>query len=357
MQAVTKDMIRDAYTFETERNCKLYDMFGRIRYYAGCNKDNIMQPVVSQYMNAEGFKPLYPNGKEFAISFSHDIDVLTEFKLFSFHNRIKSLYKKSGISSAHIEKRLYKRVLIKQNDPEKLIDVNNRHGIKSTFYFLALDKQQVDYNYELDFVADLMNNINASGSEVGLHGSHDAYKSEVQVGVEKSRLAEYAGANLEGYRNHYLRFVVPDTWKYLQKNGFKYDSTYGFVDVVGFRNGMSHPFMPYDAESKTYTDVLEIPLIIMDTTLFEYMRLGWDTAFELCKQLIDEVKKTKGAVSILWHNHYLFEKGQAFYEHLIQYCNDNNAWMPTGRELNDWWRKNDYHTQQAAIMQPLLGAS
>ena len=49
-----------------------------------------------------------------------------------------------------------------------------------------------------------------------------------------------------GYRNHYLRFKLPETWKYLADAGFEYDTTLGYSNALGYRNGMCHPFRPYD---------------------------------------------------------------------------------------------------------------
>lgn len=54
---------------------------------------------------------------------------------------------------------------------------------------------------------------------------------------KKRRLEEVLGKKVVGYRNHYLRFRVPDTWELLSKAGFKYDTTFGYSDCAGFRNG------------------------------------------------------------------------------------------------------------------------
>ena len=103
---------------------------------------------------------------------------------------------------------------------------------------------------------------------------------------KKQRLEKVLGKKVIGYRNHYLRFKVPDTWELLSKAGFKYDTTFGYADCAGFRNGVCHPFRPYNINTGKQIDILEIPLIIMDRTLLrDYMRLDVKKAWELIKNL------------------------------------------------------------------------
>jgi len=86
------------------------------------------------------------------------------------------------------------------------------------------------------------------------------------------KLEKVLGKKIVGYRNHYLKFKVPETWGLPKEAGFKYDTTLGYADCVGFRNGMCHPFKPFDLNINSYINILEIPLIIMDRTLFDYMK-------------------------------------------------------------------------------------
>jgi len=47
--------------------------------------------------------------------------------------------------------------------------------------------------------------------------------------VEYPEGKKVLGKKAIGYRNHFLKFKVPDTWTLLEKAGFKYDTTFGYA--------------------------------------------------------------------------------------------------------------------------------
>ena len=175
-----------------------------------------------------------------------------------------------------------------------------------------------------------------------LHGGHTAYNTLDEIKEKKKRLENVLGKTVIGYRNHFLKFKVPDTWELLSKAGFKYDTTFGYADCVGFRNGMCHPFKPFNLNTGKEIDILEIPLTVMDCTLFDYMRLDFDKAWDVTKMLIDRVEKHKGIITILWHNTYMVNDKLKFYEKILNYCYEKKAWMTSGEEIEKWWSKGDW---------------
>lgn len=126
----------------------------------------------------------------------------------------------------------------------------------------------------------------------------------------------------------------------MAKAGFKYDSTLGYDDMIGFRNGMCHPFKPYNLDKNGVIDILELPLVIMDGALFSYAK-SLDEAFEYSRRLIDTVEKYNGVITILWHNGPfswpIRKNWKLLYEKILKYCYDKNAWMTSGEEIYKWW--------------------
>jgi hypothetical protein len=89
-------------------------------------------------------------------------------------------------------------------------------------------------------------------------------------------------------------------------------------------------------------DILEIPLTIMDCTLFDYMKLDIDSAWKLTKLLIDTVEKYNGVITILWHNTYMVGYNLKFYEKILDYCERKNAWLTFGEEMWKFWSENGF---------------
>jgi hypothetical protein len=179
------------------------------------------------------------------------------------------------------------------------------------------------------------------GNEVGLHGGHTTYLRPEEMKSKKQRMEKLMNKKIIGYRNHFLRFKVPETWEYLREAGFLYDVTFGYADCVGFRNGMCHPFKPFNLNNGKTIEILEIPLTIMDVTFIHYMRLDIKKSWEITKRLIDTVMQYNGVLTVLWHNTYLMGDQLKFYEKILSYCAEKNAWMTSGEEIARWVNYGD----------------
>ncbi len=224
----------------------------------------------------------------------------------------------------------------------QIIDLEEKYNAKSSFFILSLDKIDLDFNFKVEEIAEELKDIIKKGWEVALHGGHNAYNNLEEIKKQKKRLEDVIEKDIIGYRNHFLRFKVPITWKFLTKAGFKYDSTFGFADCVGFRNGMCHPFKPYNLNENKVIDILELPLVIMDSTLIDYMKLDNFNAWELIKNLIDTVEKYNGVLTVLWHNTYMVYDKLVLYKKILDYCNKKNAWMTSGEDIWSWWNSNKF---------------
>jgi hypothetical protein len=145
----------------------------------------------------------------------------------------------------------------------------------------------------------LVETIKTAGGEIGLHGSYTAADDAARLADEKARLEALAGA-LTGHRYHYLR---ADPHRNVNSLPFRYDTTLGFPDAVGFRSGIARPFHPWDFQREAPADILEIPLAAMDATLAEerYLGLSAKRAEPQLLRLLDWAAANGGAFAILWH--------------------------------------------------------
>lgn len=324
-----------------ELDIETSDPFGRMRF-SDRVKQEVVNPVVSEFLFHNGFRPYYPLSRRFAVCISHDVDHLVQPGLPRY-DRAKAAVKDLLTGQ-------WKRTIryLNPNDAinpsynlEELMATENRLGVPSTFNFLSLSPGERDYNYALEEVRPLLKKITEHGFEIALHGGHDAYLNIGKLKQEKTALQREARVVVKGYRNHYLRFKAPDTWSNLEAAGFQYDSTYGFPDHPGFRNGMCYPFFPCYRNDE-FSKVLEIPLVVMDASFIYYLKYDARETFECIKKLVDKTSKINGVLTLLWHNNYLYKPWKQIFLSVVRYCKDSGAWFATGEQLNDWWRQNDF---------------
>jgi len=213
------------------------------------------------------------------------------------------------------------------------MDIESKYGAKSTFFFLLSTKMLEVEGCRIEGIKKKLRSITDAGWEIGLHGGHDTYLDVNKMSAGKKRLENVIGKEIVGYRNHYLRFKVPTTWELLKKAGFKYDTTFGYADCAGFRNGMCYPFKPFNLNTNEYVDIWEIPLIVMDTSLFEYMKLDMNSAWCIVRSLVDITEKLHGVMTVLWHNPSMVGARGELYEGLLQYCHARGAWMTSAETI------------------------
>jgi peptidoglycan/xylan/chitin deacetylase (PgdA/CDA1 family) len=333
--------IWDLFTRKEEYTPAFTDQYTRFPSYLSKYKD-IFEPKVSKFLLENGFEPGYPEGKKFAVCLTHDIDILFPSMAETFYFTTKLLMSNQKKDANRV---LFSRLNKKLNlfyNFRQIIELEKKYNSKSSFYFLVQDQKDKEYGYDVEDLKEELNYIKDSGWEVGLHGSHASYNNLEDIKLRKQKLEKILGKKIIGYRNHFLRFTVPNTWQLLKDAGFKYDTTLGYWDCSGFRNGTCHPFKPFNLNSNKEIDIIELSLNVMDISLFSSfingnpMELSPENAWGLIKSLIDTVESYSGIITILWHNTSMFGNGLELYEKVLKYCYEKNAWITSGEDICNW---------------------
>jgi hypothetical protein len=178
--------------------------------------------------------------------------------------------------------------------------------------------------------------LRALGFEIGLHGI-DAWHNVENAKRELKRIVEVTGQDRIGIRMHWL-FFDRDSPSILEQAGFDYDSTCGYNESIGFKNGTSQPFRPQGA-----TRLLELPMVIQDTALFYPRRLKLNEiqAWDICKIALDNAVKAGGVITLSWHTRSLSPErlwGE-FYKKLLDELRNRKAWFGTASQVVDWFRQ------------------
>jgi hypothetical protein len=202
--------------------------------------------------------------------------------------------------------------------------------------FMGIFSRHRATQYDINDITDEVKSLRAQGFEIGLHGV-DAWHNVENAKQELKRIVEVTGQDRIGIRMHWLYFDG-DSPSILEQAGFDYDSTCGFNESIGFKNGSSQPFRPQGA-----TRLLELPMVIQDTALFypRRMRLNETQAWEICKIVLNNVIKVGGVVVLSWHTRSLSPErlwGE-FYKKLLDELRNQKAWFGSALQVVDWFRQ------------------
>lgn len=213
-------------------------------------------------------------------------------------------------------------------------DLERAAGLRSLFHFYggppgirrrSPRRILIDPGYDV-LSPYLRNEIKAlleGGWTVGLHQSFEAWSDPAPMEAERRRVEEAAGGPVTFCRQHWLRFSWADTWRAQQKAGLLSDSTLGFNDRPGFRAGHALRVNPWDFATGAPMRLEAVPMILMDSHLYDYARLAPGEVGPAMKLWVDEVRAVGGEATVNWHPHTitgLYGWGTGFEELLGMLC-------------------------------------
>jgi len=189
-------------------------------------------------------------------------------------------------------------------------EANNRRAI---FFFLAgQTSAKFDGSYSIrdNRIQSVMRNAIRRGHEISVHSSYDSYRDdhalrrELLNFLDACAIAEISLTEI-GNRQHYLRWLAKETPAHLAAVGYNYDSTGGFADRPGFRYGTARPFRMWGWMSRASLDLIQRPLILMDSTIFASRYLAMapsESTIEYMARYRERATRLGGEFVLLWHN-------------------------------------------------------
>ncbi|HPG36213.1 MAG TPA: polysaccharide deacetylase family protein [bacterium] len=295
----------------------------------------LCRPIINEYVEIlwSSMRVLWPEierkERKFEMVLSHDVD-----RPFKYRNMLPAtflkivaadLIRRRSVRKAYESVKSYIAVKMGEIDRDPfntfdfIMDLSEKAGLKSCFYFISDhsdNKINCDYSINDPEMISLMKKIHSRGHEIGLHPGYDTSDNPEKLKNEFVKLRKICSANgikqeKWGSRQHYLRFSVPQTWRYLSEAGIDYDSSIGFADHVGFRSGICYDYPVYDVVQRKPLEIVEKPLVVMEKTVIDgnYMNtVSADRTINLIKELAGVTELFKGSFILLWHNSRLSEK-------------------------------------------------
>jgi hypothetical protein len=302
---------------------------------------------------------VWPEGKEFALCLSHDMDILSGNV---FWDRIRSL--PSYLHSPLIQKLIvlastlrafYKRYLSFKRVPDPILvewlEEENLYGFKSSLFFLAQPIPEPDwedsfyrYNDKVMFggkkypINEIMKKISERGWDVGLHGSTKSHASSNLLKKERHIVEKACGKKVSTIRQHHLFYDIRYTPFYQNYAGFLADSSIGSNIRSSYRCGTGMPYYQYDIINDEELSILQIPLIIQDVALFRVLKMDEETAFNHCMQLIRKTAELGGMITLLWHNNYSKSDVEfKVYSRILKEASSLGAWGCSASQVQEHW--------------------
>lgn len=336
----------DEYVYEKEH--------GKIRSYASdwSTEKDYSVPFVN-YLTiflesiiefCSGIKSSQPE-LGFTVFLSHDLDYIEK----NWAVRVKKLVFNSHKALLHFRKSDYLKAFsflklgliffLVSTDYwmfDSIQKLEDRYGVRSCFFVYSqagniltrgIWSILIDPSYsvkENEKLQNILKNLSHNEWRIGIHGSSNGFSDPDKFAREKDSLEKSLDLPISINRNHWLNFSHFSTMKLLEMNAIAIDSTLGFNDTIGFRGGICSPYRLFDfIENRPY-DVIEIPMVIMDGTIFDYLE---GEGLERIFSILSEVKKFHGTVSINWHQHTISDDygWYTLYEEIIQWIQMNGG--------------------------------
>lgn len=262
---------------------------------------------------------LYDSKLQILRHFAGDILIRKSFK--SLITRVKECLELFFCKGEYINKKFETYKFI--------INESKKYNLKDIFFFMNSKKSKFDGNYNVDDdnIKNIFKYINKNSHFIGLHPSYLSYKSESIIQEETmdiNRVLDECNLNnIVGARQHYLKWCNPTTWQIYENADIMFDSSLTFAGKAGFRCGTCYEYSVYDLLNRKKLKLKEKPLIVMDGTLTEYMKLSYDDALKYVVYLARQCKLYNGDFIILWHNTTLDNlEERKFYTHMLSIiCN------------------------------------
>lgn len=208
---------------------------------------------------------------------------------------------------------------------EKLIELENRYGVKSTYFFLNESHKELSANFMGRYsihskkLVDMIRRLDEEGFEIGLHGSYFSYNNQELLCEEKRILEEILGKKIISTRQHHLNFDENATWTIQKSIGIRFDSTKGYSGQVGTEQAY-----------RSTEGILEIPITLMDTV-------------EMREEVFDECSKVAengGIVMLNFHqchfNEIEYPHNVEMYIRILEKAKKDGAWIANVKEIGEW---------------------
>lgn len=290
-----------------------FDMYGRYqsKNSAAVNHDFIELPIVELWIRMlcnllnQKFKTDYRLSGSYSCQPTLDIDLPYAFHLKGWKTYFGGLRDLFKLDALTLSSRIH--YLKSNKDPFDTYDyIKNllaQFPVKPKIFILNKFQSPLDENHLANSpdLVELIQNL-SSWADIGIHPSTSAGHNLEKIQEEIKFVEQHLSQKIENSRQHFLKFILPHTYRALIQCGIKHDYSMSYPDRLGFRAGTARSYPWYDLESETSTELMIHPNVAMDVTLRRYLGLKPKEAIDRCKALSKIIREVNGQFTFIWHN-------------------------------------------------------
>jgi hypothetical protein len=288
----------------------------------------LLDKVERDSLDSHGYfvrKARWPRAAKFAVCLTHDIDNIERPREHVV--RVKDRFSKGDYEKwERGELSLYDNI-------DMIASKESGCGFHSSFYYMSAE-------YPLEGLKKVAGKLERRGWDLGLHGDFGTHDSYANMRKATERLRKGLGISPIGVREHYLKFDFARSWNIMDRAGFDYDTTVGNNDRLGFKLGLATPFHPPDGKWRPLR-LLELPLSLMDTTLWGYLKKTEEEGLNDVIRFMDMVEGVECLFTLLWHQEAVRMKGGRIYWLILRQLQESGAFVGSGAEVSRWWRARE----------------
>jgi len=186
-------------------------------------------------------------------------------------------------------------------------DLHQKFNLRPRYFFLVPDKTAKYDRNILPGQEGLQQLIrqHEENYSIGIHPSWQSGDDVSLIKKEIETIEQITGKKITSSRQHFIRFTLPGTFRYLINAGIKEDFSMGYGDSNGFRASVASSFYWYDLEKEETTGLLLYPFCFMDAISFFEQKFSPQQALEEMQQYYKKVKSVNGLFIPIWHNNFL----------------------------------------------------
>jgi hypothetical protein len=294
------------------------DKYGRFPYQDSLAfKENFLEfPLINYWL--EDFKTAlrrkFPDiifrMKDFKFIPTYDIDIAYSYKYKGLKRNLGGFFKSAIKVQFYNLLDRWDVLFNKKKDPfdsYEWLDSLHLYCRTRAYYFFLLAKKQVGVDKNISPTRLELQSLiayHARGYTVGIHPSWQSGDEEAVLMEEVDELEKIINTPVKYSRQHYIRMLLPQTYRRLIDAGIEKDFSMGYGSTNGFRASIASSFYWYDLKAEKKTGLMLFPFCFMDSNSFYQSKSSPKEAFTELMGYYLKIKQINGLMVTTWHNNF-----------------------------------------------------